>query len=241
MKVKKTVFDFAAISLLAAVVLVTLKAGAADKNIAVDEQPFTAVHFNGAATLRISQGKKADLQASGSEEVLKDLSVKVRNGILYIDTKRDYGFLFGSDNADVSIDLVVVDLNELQFKGSADVDVQGLDVPELLIQVSGASDIFLHELFADTLTVSARGANEFSIQGEVKAQNISLKGASEYNAIGLLSDVTTIMLAGSGDAEIQVDKELDVKVYGVGEVAYLGSPKVNQSVRGMGSVKRIKI
>ena len=241
MNVKKTVFDRTVIGILAAVALITLKVDAADKNIAVDEQPFTAVHFSGTATLHISQGKKAALQASGTEETLNELSVKVRNGTLFIDTKEDYGFLFNNDREDVSIDLVVVDINELKVKGSADVDVQELDVRELLVQVNGASDLVFHELYADTLTVNANGANEFSIEGEVQAQDISLKGASEYNALGLASDIATIMLAGSGDAEIQVEKELDVRVYGVGEVAYLGSPKVNQSVRGMGSVKRISI
>ena len=241
MKSKSILGIVVSVILLVASILLAVQTRAAEKTVEIDGQLFTAVHFNGAATLHITQSSKAELVASGSNDVLDDLSVTIRNDTLFIETEKDYGFLFNNDSDDILITLVVVNMAELSLKGSTEVRVHGLDVKELSIQVSGASDVVFEDLFADSLTINATGANEFSIDGEVDSQNISLKGASDYDAVDLLSETAVIMLAGAGDARIQVKAELNVRVYGVGEIAYLGSPKVNQSVRGMGSVKRISI
>ena len=230
-----------AATLLLVAVLFSGYAGAEEKTIAVDHQSFNAVQFNGAATLHISQGTEAALVASGSKELLDNLKVSIHGGTLFIETKENYSFLFNTNSNDILITLVVVDLIELRLKGSTEVLVQSLEAGDLSVDVSGASEVAFEKLVADTLTINAIGANEFNIDGAVESQNVSLKGASDYNAIDLSSETAIILLAGSGDARVQVEAELDVRVYGVGEVAYLGSPKVNQSVRGMGSVKRIKI
>jgi len=240
-KIRNTGGEYGVLILIALSVLVSAQISASQRNIAIDKQSFNSVHFDGAATLHISQAANAALTVSGSENALDDFSVSIRNGTLFIATRKSYGAFFNNSSEDILITLVVVDLAELRLKGTAELRVQGLDVQSLALQVSGASDVVFEKLLADTLTINARGANEFSIDGEVESQNVSLKGASDYDAVNLYSETAIIMLAGAGDAKLQVETELNVRVYGVGEVTYLGSPKVNQSVRGMGSVKRISI
>ncbi|MBV1906456.1 MAG: DUF2807 domain-containing protein, partial [Pseudomonadales bacterium] len=67
----------------------------------------------------------------------------------------------------------------------------------------------------------------------VDLAEISLKGSANIFVSSL--DVKSLSLHVSGASE------LDVRVFGVGEVSYLGSPKITQSVRGMGEIRQIRI
>ena len=48
-----------------------------------------------------------------------------------------------------------------------------------------------------------------------------------------------IRISGHGEADVNVSKDLDVAISGMGTLRYRGDPKLNQSISGAGSVKRV--
>jgi len=54
----------------------------------------------------------------------------------------------------------------------------------------------------------------------------------------LQADDASTRIAGSGDAEVQAQKTLDVSIAGSGDVSYRGDAVVRQSVMGSGSVTK---
>jgi hypothetical protein len=58
-----------------------------------------------------------------------------------------------------------------------------------------------------------------------------------FNAADLKTNTATVELSGMGNATVRVEKELAATITGAGSINYFGNPRVEQNVKGAGSVK----
>jgi len=81
---------------------------------------------------------------------------------------------------------------------------------------------------------------QVKVSGRVGEQHVSLKGMSEYDARGLESRKTTVVLKGpGGHAVVRAEDELDVTIGGPGNVEYYGHPKVTKKISPLGVVTHL--
>lgn len=219
----------------AAGVLLLLTAGIAAalgdeaREVAVGE--FHRVHFSGAGTVRIIQGSPPRLVARGDPATLEALNIETRGGSLYIGVP-------GRDNA-LLLELQVPSLDAFVSEGQGRITGDDLAFERLRLEGSGAGSFALLRLEARELEVQGRGATRFDLTGQVGQQVVKLSGTGAYRAGELISDRTTVSVAGASDVRLWADERLDVEVSGAAEIRYGGSPRVEQRISGVASVLRI--
>lgn len=150
----------------------------------------------------------------------------------------------------------VSDFNAITMKGSMKLEVRQtgreslsitaddniLPLIETKVEADG-SDRVLHIQFKRDASVSTR--REIKVVIEViklsPALKLTMLGAGDVNARGLVLDALNVRIAGSGDAAVHATKSLTVGVMGSGDVQYRGgATEIHKTVMGSGSVKPMK-
>lgn len=111
-----------------------------------------------------------------------------------------------------------------------------ISVPELRsVALSGAGTIQAETVASATETVLS-GAGTVTLSGRSTSQAIALEGSGTVEAFDLVTDETTVLLAGQGSVNVTVNEQLNVDLPGSGSVLYQGDPQLNIRITGAGSV-----
>jgi hypothetical protein len=107
----------------------------------------------------------------------------------------------------------------------------------LTLSHDGAGKMALKNLDYRTLTVDLDGLGEIQVSGVVEKQTVTIGGAGCYKAEALKSKAAAVLLTGAGEAKVWAEEDLNANITGAGTIKYKGSPKVEQSSSGLGSIK----
>jgi hypothetical protein len=83
------------------------------------------------------------------------------------------------------------------------------------------------------------GSGTLVLRGTAPGVQVNIAGSGNLDALQFEVSEGEVHLAGSGEARIFVNKQLEVSVAGNGHVFYKGSPEVKSTVVGSGFVKPI--
>src|SRR5690606_17890905 len=109
---------------------------------------------------------------------------------------------------------------------------------ELKVGLSGAGSIKL-SLKINELDLNLSGAGVLEVSGQANSQIVNLSGAGALEAKDLESQYCEINISGVGNAKVNVVKDLNATISGLGNIEYFGNPeKISQNVSGMGKVKK---
>ncbi|MFH1400730.1 MAG: head GIN domain-containing protein [Nanoarchaeota archaeon] len=110
-----------------------------------------------------------------------------------------------------------------------------LNSSDLTVTVSGSGDIAIN-VTADALISRITGSGNARITGVAICHNSIIAGSGTLDAGTLNTTNTSIVVTGSGTANVTATDYLSVKISGSGEVLYSGTPRVSQTITGTGSV-----
>ncbi len=198
---------------------------------------FTGIELSYPARVTITQGESASLRIEAEDNLLPGLQTRVRNGQLEIFYDVDNGKHVNPTKM-VQINIVVKDLNEVDFSSAGELNIDGLETDELDISVSGAGSLDVNDLTTKQLTVNLSGAGSVTMSGTADQVDLSISGFGSFNGKDLQSQTASVALSGAGSATVWVEEKLDAHVSGVGSVNYYGSPQVSQQISGVGNVSR---
>ncbi len=78
-----------------------------------------------------------------------------------------------------------------------------------------------------------------TLTGKAAEESITVEGAGSIHGFELESSRCTVLLSGTGSAEVNVTQHLEATVSGVGSVVYTGNPQeVVPHISGVGSVQK---
>lgn len=106
------------------------------------------------------------------------------------------------------------------------------------IEVSGAGKVSASQIHTAAIGVSISGAGSAVLSGEVENENVTISGAGNCDASQLAAKSAEIAVTGAGNTVVQVSDSLDARISGMGNVEYIGNPKVSQTVSGLGRVRK---
>jgi hypothetical protein len=109
------------------------------------------------------------------------------------------------------------------------------DTLGLSVTGSGSFDLILN---AKELNTNIAGSGKANLKGRTTVHNSVISGSGNIKAFNLSTERTHITISGSGNAEVDASKELDVNILGNGNVFYTGDAAVNQSVSGSGKIAK---
>jgi Putative auto-transporter adhesin, head GIN domain len=222
-----------------AVALAAPASGLAADEMAKEERQvsgFTEVVLHAVGDLIITQGPKEALVIEAEKKLLPKISAEVKGKTLH--------FSFNESpimtRYAIRYHLTVKSLTGIESIGSGAIEAARLNADALRIIAGGSGRIAFASLSAQALSVKLTGSSHVKIGGgDVTAQEVIIQGAGDYEAGKLASSKARVVISGSGGAEVAARDRLSADISGAGKIKYHGSPKVEQSITGAGSIVRL--
>lgn len=195
---------------------------------------FSSIELEGFGDLYLAQGPQQPLRLQGDDNILPLSKTDVRGSSLRIYTD---GCIRATEPLNIYVTAGQIKSLEASgistILGRSKITSQALD-----IRASGAGavdlDVDCTDLFADI-----SGAGSAVLRGKADRSNIHCSGSGGIDASGLSTNRTKVEISGSGQAEVNAQSELDVRISGSGSVHYTGTPeKITQEISGSGRLQR---
>jgi len=202
---------------------------------------FTGVQFDGLGDLSIVQGEDCGLKIEGDPELVERIETQVEGDVLRITMKSDaenWVVLRSiQQKKDIKYFVRLQTLKKLDLDGVGDLSGESFQGETLEIDHAGAGNIILSGLQYSDLKVEMDGLGKLQLGGAVQSQKVKIGGAGRYLADDLQSQEAEVIVSGAGSARVWVEEKLKAAVPGVGSIKYRGSPEVEKSTTGLGSVQ----
>jgi hypothetical protein len=175
--------------------------------------PFTSISTEGAFEIEIVSQKPFALKIEGDDNILPLIGTDVSGSVLYIKNRRGY-----SVSQPIRIAISVPDLEGLASSGAGRLKVTGLKNEKFEVDINGAPAI--------------------EVSGETNLLKIKANGAGTIDTHRLRAANADVNSNGVSNIALYARDQLDVVVSGPSHVTYEGSPVVNKTVNGPGSVQK---
>ena len=176
---------------------------------------FTGFNVTGSINVKIIESDELEVYATGDSNIVDIISNNVSNGIWDIRlTNNNVG------NFDLEIEIYSPDLNSIKTNGSSTVDIESIN------SESGNLDLNLI------------GAGKVRSLGMDTLENLSIQvnGSASTELFNLNVNNCTIDVSGSGNQRVFVNNSLDITVSGSSNIYYRGTPSINSSISGSGTI-----
>lgn len=200
-------------------------------SVDLDLPPVDAINFAMPGEVFITQGPVQSIRVEAKQNIIDELELGVSNGYWNIETDRCV-----RDIDDFKVFITMQDITEISLTGSGDIVSENfLVVNDIIVRLTGSGDIDLG-LDADDIEADITGSGNMVIEGTGDSLDSNISGSGDIRAFNLEVNRAKFDITGSGDAEITVFDELDVRISGSGDVKYKGNPSVDVVVTGSGRV-----
>lgn len=195
----------------------------------------TSIHLRGGMEVELKKGP-AEMRIEGGEEALKNVELTIEDGTLEISgAKKKFGVPVVGDKITISLP----NLESLKISGAAEVTGGGFDNETLFLAINGVGSAEL-ELNVKILKLDVSGTGNLELEGKAETVVINLSGAASIEAENYTVENMTLVMSGAGSAEVNVSKQLDVNISGVGVVSYKGEPEVlRKRISGAGKIEQM--
>lgn len=198
----------------------------------INLRDFDGIELKISADVYIRQGAEQEVIIEGQRNIIDEIERDVDDGIWEIETDRCIRY----DSDDLRIYITVPDITLLRISGSGDIISENtlvVDDIELAISGSGTIDAALD---ADDINAKVSGSGDILLEGKGDVLTYNVSGSGDLRAFNLQLRAANITISGSGDADVRVSDELDVRISGSGDVSYKGNPQIDTRISGSGRV-----
>lgn len=205
---------------------------------------FNQVALQDIGHLIITQGETEALTIDADEDLLAKIITEVRNGKLYLRLGKDWLDRLTSlvtlfENRKIKYYLTLKTITGVQIAGKGSLEAASIQTDHLDLKIDGMGEAQIGALTCQRLDVHIGGTGKVTASGQAAEQAVWIAGMGEYRAPKLEGKKIELRISGQGNATIWAQESLDVFITGIGRVEYYGSPRLSQSIQGMGSIKQI--
>jgi hypothetical protein len=210
-----------------------------DKNIVTQERkvsPFSVLDIGGVGDITIKQGSTESVTVTTDENIQPYIETVNEGNKLRIGSKDGVDI----NSSKLQIEVTVKNISELHLGGTGNVKIAGpITSDNLLCKASGTGNLDLD--FACTkLTLKISGTGNVNLKGKGDDASIKMTGAGNLKAFEFAAKNLSAELSGIGNAELNASAELSVDATGMGDISYMGSPKVKKmEATGTGRVRKM--
>ena len=193
-----------------------------------DVDTFDSIELEVPGNLYITQGEHQPLRIEGDDNVLQVLHTDVIDKMLIIDS--DERIL---PTSPINIYASAEEIRKLS-SGLGNIISQSQinsDTLEVDVTGSGSSNLSLNVVELDT---AISGSGDVCLNGVAKVHNSVISGSGNVRAFDLSTEMTDIIVSGSGNAQVTVLNNLDVNILGSGVVYHKGNATVTSNISGSG-------
>ena len=199
-------------------------------------QSFTSVESDIVGNIIYTQSSKVSIQAEGDKELIDNLRVNEKNGVLKVTHVLKINIknkkkltLYISSPTIVSIDSDGVGNWVMKGKVKAD---------NLKIEFDGIGNFEALDLESNKIKVDYEGVGNLSLGGSANFLVIESEGVGSVNAENMRAKNAIIKSSGVGSVKCYASESIDLTNSGVGSITYYGNPTVkNMKNTGVGKIK----
>jgi hypothetical protein len=217
--------------LLLAAMLIATPTLAAERGFPVGD--FHGIALSGSPDVVVTTGRTASVHATGSEEALDRLEIRVEDGTLKIGNKRGLDWSW-RDHGPVRIAVGVPMIRAIAVAGSGDVKADRIKVKDFAAAIAGSGDITIAALDADATSFAVSGSGDVTAAGRCGAGVVKLAGSGDMKFGGLKCETLSVNVAGSGDVAAFASRTANVAIRGSGDVTVTGGGRCTVSTTGSG-------
>ena len=198
---------------------------------------FHAIDISSGFDANVARGPTS-VQVEASESTLKQLEVKVEDGVLHVGIKR--GFHFFQNTGKVTVTIVTPNLDSVEGSGGSTIKAVMTPAKKCALGGSGGTTLTVSSLACEELEVSLSGGSHLDAIGHAHAIHIEASGGSHAGVRQV--QAATVFAEGSGGSEIRTfaSDELKADLSGGSELYLAGRP-ASRSVEASGGAHLIDI
>ena len=195
---------------------------------------YDKIKLIGSFDLKLVKGTEGDIRVEAEDNLQEIVKIETEGNTLVIRTKDNVSF---STKKGFLITVPFEEISEINITGSGDVETKDvIRATDFDASITGSGDLDL-KIEATSLQTKITGSGDVDVSGTTDKLYLRISGSGNFEGYKLNSENTEISIAGSGNAEVVANRELDVKISGSGDVSYKGRPdKLNLKTSGSGEV-----
>jgi len=183
------------------------------KNEVRELKTFNEINSSGAFEVKITAQKKQSLEIIAEENILKYIITEVKNNVLFLSLKKSIEI-----NKPIKILITMQQMNAITH--------------------SGASNYTVSALKTKSFSLNSGGSGKVILNGECDSANYNISGASNLNAKKFKVKDVKLVIQGDSKINLYASSNLNIEVYGMGDITYYGNPKVTKSIMGMVNINK---
>lgn len=194
---------------------------------------YDAIRLEGGFRVYLIQGDRYEVKVKSPDLDVFD-KITIRNTGKKLSVKVNQSIF---DYSRVNLYFTFKDLSELEIEGGVSLKTNGyLDLTDFYTRIKGGANIDLN-MKATAVKIVGEGGFLFEIKGVTDLLDVSISGAGHVSASEMKSNDVKFAIYGFGTGSVHPIETLNAHLEGVGMIKYKGTPKVTQSIDGLGSVK----
>lgn len=200
-------------------------------------ESFTKISMSTQADVYIQQGSTYSVQVEASSNLQEIITTTVKSNTLDIDLKMGKCL---KGNPTIKVYVTAPSIEALNLSGSGNIYAyHQITSSSMDLTISGSGNMRLDSLSTQTITAKISGSGNIDLKGKDTSENLSatISGSGNVNTLELAVNKATVNISGSGNCKLLVKQNLKATISGSGDVLYSGSPIVESSVSGSGSVR----
>jgi hypothetical protein len=196
---------------------------------------FEKVSASGSENITITTGKAASVVATGPQERLDNLDIRVDGGTLKIDHKKSTNWSWGN-NDQVQITITMPALTGLHASGSGDIMADNGSGPAFEGSLSGSGDMKIGRIISPQVTLRTSGSGDIMAGGKCTNAKVATSGSGDIMLAGLACTNVDIAISGSGDVAAHATGAANIRISGSGDVKITGGGRCTSRTSGSGDV-----
>ena len=198
-----------------------------------DISGFTGVVSEGEFDLIIIPDSSFSILLEADENLIQYIRTRISGNMLIVDqgTRK----CLRSDNP-IRITVYMPEVENLNLTGSGMITGDNIESDELRVELTGSGVIDLRGLNVGTLDALITGSGEMILWGASVDADLDITGSGEIKAYHLETVNCIANISGSGNMQVNVEKNLTAYISGSGSIYYQGKASVSANISGSGTV-----
>jgi hypothetical protein len=185
---------------------------------------FKSVEISNALDLVIEQSDKTEIIVEADDNLQKEITTKVKNGVLVISCKS--GNFINVSSKKITVKMPVIE--EIEASSASTVNSKTtIKGSNLILDSSSAASINLTTEY-ETIQLTGTSASNQTIKGKALQVEVSASSASEINISDLMANEVVANSSSSGSITTHPIVKLKAQASSGGNITYNGTPKTIQ-------------
>jgi hypothetical protein len=182
---------------------------------------FSQIESNGAFDVYIEQSDSYEVKVEGDENILPYILTNKHGDKLVIETESEKCY---SNKDAIKVYIKTKQLSYAKLNSSGIIECRKLKSDKLELVLSGSGDINFYNISIIELNATSDGSGKLLLASGSATKSILVNnGSGNLDSKGLIQQTADATINGSGYIKVYFTKSLNAKIYGSGNIYYVGN------------------